>query len=505
MSQGSHPTVIIIGAGIAGLSAGCYLQMNGYKTRIFEMHTLPGGLCTSWKRGRYTVDGCMHWLVGSGPKSRMYGVWQELGVIDGCAFYDHEEYARIEGEDGQTFALYTDPDRLEEHMKSLAPEDSAVIDDFVSALRKLKGFDMPVGKPPEIEGPFDKLRTGLAFVRYLGNLRKWQKVTVDDYASRFTNPFLREVFLGLTDDLASFPMFGLLMPMTWVNDKVAGYPLGGSLELARAMEKRYHDLGGQITYGARVEKVLVENGGAMGVRLSDGSQYRADTVISAADGHSTIFDMLEGKYIDETIKGYYRDLPLFPPLFQVAFGVARSFEDVPPSVGGINMPLKRPITIAGKTHNRLTLILYNYDPSLAPEGKTVVKFMPPTDYDYWEKLYADRKAYDAEKDRIQGEMLAALEDRFPGISGQVEMTDVATPMTWLRYTGNWRGSFEGWMISMDTWNLKMKKTLPGLDRFYMVGQWVEPGGGLPPAALSGRHITQMLCKRDGKRFTTNIP
>ena len=60
-------SIIIIGAGIAGLSAGCYGQMNGYRTRIFEMHTTPGGLCTTWKRTGYKIDGCIHWLVGSWP------------------------------------------------------------------------------------------------------------------------------------------------------------------------------------------------------------------------------------------------------------------------------------------------------------------------------------------------------------------------------------------------------------------------------------------------------
>ncbi len=58
-------SVIIIGAGIGGLSTGCYAQMNGYKTRIFEMGDKPGGLCTAWQRKGYIIDGCLHWLVGS--------------------------------------------------------------------------------------------------------------------------------------------------------------------------------------------------------------------------------------------------------------------------------------------------------------------------------------------------------------------------------------------------------------------------------------------------------
>ena len=69
-------SIIIAGAGIAGLSAGCYGQMNGYRTQIFESHDKPGGLCTSWKRQGYTIDGCLHWLVGSSPGSAFHRIWR---------------------------------------------------------------------------------------------------------------------------------------------------------------------------------------------------------------------------------------------------------------------------------------------------------------------------------------------------------------------------------------------------------------------------------------------
>ncbi len=86
------------------------------------------------------------------------------------------------------------------------------------------------------------------------------------------------------------------------------------------------------------------------------------------------------------------------------------------------------------------------------------------------------------------------------------MRDVATPLTWERYTGNWRGSFEGWLITKETFPpFHMSKTLPGLKDFYMAGQWVEPGGGVPTAAMSGRNVIQILCKRDRKTFVTQTP
>jgi phytoene dehydrogenase-like protein len=86
------------------------------------------------------------------------------------------------------------------------------------------------------------------------------------------------------------------------------------------------------------------------------------------------------------------------------------------------------------------------------------------------------------------------------------MRDVATPTTFERYTGNWKGSFEGWQVTPGTWSIGkiMRKTLPGLDNFYMAGQWVEPGGGLPPAAMSGRNVMQIICKKEKRKFTTTI-
>src|SRR5512134_85114 len=114
-------SIIIIGAGLAGLSAGCYAQMNGYKTRIFEMHDKPGGLCTSWTRNGFTFDGCIEWLLGSKPGTAINRMWQELGAVQGRRFIDYEVFQRIEGTDSRALCIYSDLDQLEQHMKELSP------------------------------------------------------------------------------------------------------------------------------------------------------------------------------------------------------------------------------------------------------------------------------------------------------------------------------------------------------------------------------------------------
>jgi phytoene dehydrogenase-like protein len=494
-------SIIIIGAGIAGLSAGCYGQMNGYRTQIFELHDKPGGLCTSWKRKKYTIDGCLHWLVGSGPSNSFYRIWQELGALPGPHIIDHDEFITIEGEKGKAFVVYTNVDKLEQHMKELAPQDGKVIEKFTNAVRDCAKVDMPIDKAPELYGPLDGPKALAKMLPFLKIMNTWKKISIQDFAQEFTDPFLRQVF-PLTFNLPDFPMMAVLMTLAWMQQKSAGYPEGGSLEFSRTIERRYLNLGGKIHYHSPVNKILVKDGKAVGVRLADGTEHRGDIVISAADGHATIFQMLEGKYIDKKVQEYYEQLPLFPPLIQVSLGVARSFEGQPRL---LLYHLKQPVVIAGKEEKLLGVEIYNFDSTLAPPGKTVLDVKLFSDYEYWKSLKQNPKLYKAEKKKIANQVIDLLDQRFPGLAGQVEMCDVATPMTWERYTGNWQASFEGWLITTRNFGLSMSKTLPGLENFYMCGQWVEPGGGVPSAALSARNLIQVICKNDKKSFVVNVP
>jgi len=497
-------SIIIIGAGIAGLAAGCYGQMNGYHTQIFELHDKPGGLCTSWKRKGYTFDGCIHWLVGSGPGSAMNRLWQELGAVQGRPFVDHDEFLRIEGKSGKTFIVYTNVDRLEQHMQELSPADAGVAHELAEAVRIFTRMNMPLDMP---SGLANRIKAGAGMLPYLSPMRKWSKITVQEFAARFRDPFLCEAFSQFFD-LPDFPMVAVLMTLAWMHKHDAGYPIGGSLEFSQAVERRYLDLGGEIHYKSRVQKILVDasRDRVVGVRLEDGAEHRADAVISAADGHATIFDMLEGRYADDTIRGYYRDLPIFQPMIQVSLGVARDLSDLPHMV---SFPLDKPVTIAGQMRERMNVKHFCYDPTLSPKGKSAVVVMFDSNHAYWKQLSEDRERYDAEKQQVAITVMEQLDKRLPGFIGQVEVVDVATPLTTERYTGNWQGSIEGWMINRKTLGMMfgngMKKTLPGLANFYMAGQWVEPGGGVPTAAMSGRTIIQTICKQDKKPFVTVLP
>jgi len=497
-------TVHIVGGGIAGLSAGCYAQMNGYRSRIFEMHALPGGLCTAWRRDGYTIDGCIHWLVGSSPTSRFYRLWQEVGAVPNQPIHDCDVFVRIEGSSGEVLTFYTDIDRLAGHLVEIAPEDRDVLREWTHALHRLARLDLPIERAPELTGPIGKLASTVKLLPHVGVFRRWTGTTVRQFAGDLDNPFLREAF-PLAFDLPEFPMIAMMMTLAWLHNRAAGYPIGGSLPFARAIEQRYLDLGGAIDCGAKVEEILVEENRAVGVRLVDGTEHRSDLVISAADGHETIFDLLGGRYCDDTIREYYEQLPTFPPLLFVGIGVGQPIPGFPDAVSGISFPLPDPICIDGRKLARLSVQANTSDPSLAPPGKSVLTVMIPSSFERWRSLRERPEEYRIQKEAVASEVLRGLDQRFPELSDRVEMIDVATPTTWHRYTGNWRGSFEGWLPTPKTFNLRMSKTLPGLYDFYMIGQWVQPGGGLPSAALSARHAVQLICKEDSKRFKTSVP
>jgi phytoene dehydrogenase-like protein len=510
-------SVIIIGAGISGLSVGCYLQMNGYETQIYELNSIPGGLCTSWtghKPGMsecYVFDGCIEWLVGSSPPHPFHQMWCELLDMSSVQFVHHDirfdlelDQADLRGE--RVFHLYADLERLDSYLKEIAPEDAAAIDEFIGSIRTLQKYSLP----PLFEVAPDvrtwrhnlKLLTYLPFMLYAN---KWSKVTNYQFAARLRNPFLRAAFRNLFHG-REMSLLTLTPQLAWFDQRCIAFPIGGSRLFASRIAERYKSLDGRLHLRAPVRSILVEKDCATGVELENGQRLEAGTVISAADGYWTIFKALGGQYINSSIRDLYdgKSLQVNDGVILVSLGMGRPFVRKP---WLLRFPLAEPMTIPdGTCFDRLHTHIYNYDPTLAPAGKTVVTVTLYTrDHAYWTELRErNRDAYKAAKDSVARQVIDRLEARLGGIKDYVEAIDVATPATFIRYTHNWQGSHQGWCPPDNLLAASpISKTLPGLDRFYMTGHWVEPPGGVPIAAQSGRNLAQIICKRDGKRFVAS--
>jgi phytoene dehydrogenase-like protein len=490
-------SIIIIGAGLAGLSTGCYGQMNGYKTKIFDMSNKPGGVCVSWQRKGYTFDYDIHNLFGMIPSVADNKVWRELGALHGLKTYNFKEFVQVEDTDGKAFTVYTDLDELERHMIELSPNDKKRVSEFVKVCRKFGGYDIFAAMSGGIG-------TMIKLLPIVSSIKKYSKITLEDYAKGFSDPFLQKAFPTIEYDISGVPTLIPMIFLSGFNKGDGGWPIGGSLALSKNIEKRYLELGGEIAYHSKVVKILVENDKAVGVELADASKHFADVIVSAADGYSTIFNMLEGRYVNEVISTYYKTHPETISFgFEVWYGVNRTFDGEPHS---LVLFQDEPVTFEGRSYNRLDIEIFNFDSSLAPPGKTVVKVVFDSNYDYWKKLSEDKNLYVEEKRKIADAIAERLDKRFPGFKSQIEAVDVATPVS----VEHWVAAYRGYCVpypapaalAKEVSKNGVSKTLPGLQGFHMVGQWAGAFYSTNQVSMMGRQLIKQLCKDDNIKFVT---
>jgi phytoene dehydrogenase-like protein len=299
------------------------------------------------------------------------------------------------------------------------------------------------------------------------------------------------------------PLLIISLPLAFNDKKGTAYPVGGSSVFAKKIENKYLSLGGKISYNTGVIKIIVENDTAKGLLLENGDQSLSEITLSAADWHFTIFDALDGNYTDKTILelASQKRLPVYYSVILVSLGVSRTFEGDPHF---LRFPLdKGLISPDGTVYHRMEAHIYNYDPTLAPEGKTVVSFCFYTkNSDFWIDLRkANYEAYLKCKTDFAEQVIEIADKRFGTILNHLEESDIATPATFHRYTNNWKGSTQGWLPGKNLIEQSpIQPELPGLKNFYFSGHWTSPGGGLPVAIKSARDVAQMICSKQKVRF-----
>ena len=490
----------MIGAGLSGLAAGIYGQMNGYRVRIFEHAGGPGGVAASWKRRGYSIDGGIHFYMGYKPGSGTHEMYRELGVYQPEQYLEITNYARyLDSESGDFVDVTPDLDRLAADLKERAPEAGDYLDDLLKGARAFKGSDMTeaLARPPDLTNWWDNIKMTASMRKTLRYYMGRHARPVNQATAGIRNPWVRGMLERLF--LPEVPSFFLMMLLGMLADRNMAVRRDGSMGFARALEKRFIDLGGEITYKATVEEILVENDAARGVRLSGGEEYRADRIVATGDGQATLFHLLKGRYLSATLKKAHEAWPLFRPVLLLNYGTALDLSNHP------HLVLAGPFDKTGAgfpADDWLSVRIFNYGPDYSPPGRTLVQAMIESEWAPWKKLREDRPAYQAEKERLASEVLGKLERIWPGISSGVDMTDVATPYTWWRYTLNREGAYEGFAITPEAFRTRIYRTLPGLKNLVLAGQWTSPGGGVPPSLMTGRHAVMILCRQDKRAFRT---
>ena len=457
--------VIVIGGGIAGLSAGVFAQKSGFDVTILEGHSIAGGNCTSWKRKGYIFEGGLHWLAGTNPQHPLNGLWRAVGALNDDVKLSHSEPFMDYRHNGTTIPLCRDVDRTEREWLELSPADKKEIKFLCENIRK-------ASKEEEPDPSFFQLST-------------------EEYANRFSHEGIRELMRSLPGGEQG--KAALLMTFGELAKGEGGFPKGGSLPFAARMVKTFEDLGGKIKYKTPAEKVIMEDGKATGV-IANGETLAADAVIIASD------TMAINKLFDNPPKADWIDemqattLPTMCILVSLGIAADLSHYSSRPI-----LKLNTPLTFAGHTLEYLYANNYASDPYYSPKGKTAMTFQLAWDsYDFWKET-KENGQYENEKQKLAEKMISAIEEQIPEAAGKIEVCDIATPLTYERYCNNWRGS---WMTALtaDTRKDPYPATVDGLEGVYFAGFRMIPPGGFPPALISGQIAVQYLCAETDTEF-----
>lgn len=482
--------IIIIGAGISGLSAGIYGQFNGFETVIYEKNNTSGGECTGWDRMKYHFDGCIHYVYGSKSGTGLNELWKDVGALnDNTEIINTDLFYQFE-ENNKTVKIFKDVNLLEKHLLEFSPEDSELIIDICNAIKILHKMELQVDKPMDMLSSkeiFNMLVKMLPLRKYI---KKYGNITIKELAEKFKNPILKHAFQQQIPTKNSALI--LLNVLASMNKGDCGWPIGGSKQFSKRMEERYKSLGGKINLKSSIEKIIIENGKATGIIQTNKQEYFADYIISSTDGYYTLNNLLAGNYWDSKFSTLYNDTDAYPTMTSVQVSIGMNCDlSIYPDM--LYFKPSKTIDAGGVIHNYIGAKNYCYDKTIAPAGKSVITIILEADYKWWENKYNDKSVYNSEKKRISKEITFAIQERFPDICGRIEVIDVATPMTYVRYCNSWKGAWMSWMVSPNSKIRYHTGKFKGLKNFYQTGQWILPPGGLPVAVVTGKWTIQRIC------------
>ncbi len=493
--------IVIVGGGIAGLTAGIYAQKYGFESTIYEKHTIVGGQCTGWDRNGYHIDNCIDWLTGSAKGSDLNDMWREVGALgDNIELIKRPYYGMYEL-DGITITLWRDYGKLRAELKRISPEDRVLIDELVDDIKTAGNMEMPAKKPIDMLKLPELMKLGMACKDAGAIMKKYSAITCEEYGKKYQHPALQKLFTYCMP--SGYSMSSFVFSMATVCKGDGAVPRGGSRAMALRIADTYRALGGKIVTGMGVDEIILEGldtrkAYATGVKLADGTEVQADYVIAACDVYYTFKKLLHDNFHDKEFEMRFADTQNYslPTSAHTAFAVDMDMKDYPLAFTYET----KPFTVGETTLDAIGFHNYSYEPDFAPEGHSVVvTFMEQSDDDFlwWEECYKDADKYRAEKERISRLCQERIEMRFPELVGKITPLDTYTPMTYHRYCSSYHGAWMSFNMTPTAKTLSHKGIIKGLRNCFLAGMYTQSPGGLPVALTSGKFAVQRICKLEG--------
>lgn len=486
--------VVIVGAGIAGMTAGVLLQKAGFTTEIYEKNALPGGQCTGWKREGYFIDNCIHWLTGTRPGSALHELWKEIGALgDGVELHEKEMFFSSKL-NGQTLTFWRDKERTRKEMLELSPEDEKEINKLIKYVSMAETMTVPVEKPFDAMNLIDFMKLGMSMKSMGKVMREYGNMDINELAMRFRHPLIRRAIIDYMP--RGYQAYAFLVSYGTVTGGNGDIPKGGSLAMSLRIAEKYKEYGGVIYTNTGVRSVIIEDKKAEGIMLEKGDRIEADYVICACDTDYTFRELVPEKCMPKGLGKMYADRDKYPVSsgFQIAYAVDGVF----PELTGTRVFSCDEINVGSKAVKSMSVQSYDYEPDFAPEGKMILQTnfsQTEADYKYWESLYPDKESYKIRKMEIAEQAIRRIEKEYPFLSRKIHVIDVWSPMTYTRYCNAYKGAYMSFVTTKQAKSIIVPGVVKGLDNVFLASQWLMGPGGLPTAAAMGKFAAWRIMKK----------
>ncbi|MBK8417803.1 NAD(P)/FAD-dependent oxidoreductase [Candidatus Villigracilis saccharophilus] len=499
--------IVIIGAGLGGLSAAGYLAKAGKKVLVLEHHTVPGGYAHEFRRGKYRFEVALHALDGAAPGGWSYPILKDLEVFDQVHFHRIDPFYTVQFSK-QKIVAYADLMMYESEMVKHFPHERdgihKIIADMVETYWQVRRFDAEgqLGIRP----PLEKMPA------LYPNMMSAMNISLDEYMSKFLQDSeLKTAFTTLWGYYGLPPekLNAAIFIFPWVSYHLMGayYPEGGSMAMSRALEATLKKYGGEVRYKQTVNKIEIKDGRAVAVVTEKGLRVEADVIISNANSPDTLLKFVGREHLPaDYVRGIEEAKPSISN-FVLYLGLdrdlqAEGFTDHEMFVvDGYDSNASYQAALDGD-FARTGLSITNYsiaDRGSAPEGGTVLNIFSLADWNsdnQWGtggnlENYSDNPQYNELKKAATEILLDRTEKLIPGLRKSIKYIEVGTPITNWRYSRNIGGAIYGTDQTVDnSYGARLNAKTP-IKNLFLTGAWTF-GGGMSAALLSGRDTSRMV-------------
>ncbi len=499
--------VVVIGAGLGGLSAAAYLAKAGKKVLVLEHHAVPGGYAHEFRRGKYRFEVALHALDGAAPGGWAYQSLEELGVLEQVSFKRMDPFytARFPKHE---ISAHADIVKYEAELVKHFPHERqgihAMIADMLETFWQVRRFgaEGELGIRPPVE------QMPVEYPKMLAAM----SISWDEYMSQFIQDAeLKAVFstlwgyYGLPPEKLNAAIF--IFPWGSYHLTGAYFPQGGSMAISRALEATLKKFGGEIRYRQTVSRIEVKDGRAAAVETEKGLRVEADVVISNANAPDTLLkfvgrEQLPAEYVQkvEAGKPSMSNLVLYLGLdcdlraegwthhemfWSDGYNITEDFE------ASLKGNFEK--TGIGITYYDLT------DPGCAPEGGSILNILSLADWNLdnqWGtggnlENYSDNPQYNEIKNAAADALLDRVEKLIPNLRKHIKYMEVGTPITNWRYSRNTGGAIYGSEQSVDNTYFNRLRPATPIPNLFLTGAWTF-AGGMSAALMSGRDTSRMV-------------